>query len=126
MVGQRHWEDVREGEDVEPLLKVATTQMLVRFAGASGDFSPHHYDDHLAKSWFPEKGIIVHGALKAAWLGQFITRWAGDEGGPARVSRRDPGYRRASRGGRRRQGDHGGSWPLCPGRRGDDDPSSET
>ena len=91
MVGQRHWEDVREGEDVEPLPKVATTQMLVRFAGASGDFSPHHYDDHLAKSWFPEKGIIVHGALKAAWLGQFITRWAGDEGRLRRLVTQDRG-----------------------------------
>ena len=77
---QRYWEEVQEGEEMEPLPKVATTQILVRFAGASGDFSPHHYDEQLGEKWFPGTGIIVHGALKAAWLGQFVTQWAGDDG----------------------------------------------
>ena len=54
--------------------------MLVRFAGASGDFSPHHYDQELGEKWFPGTGIILHGALKAAWLGQYATGWAVAEG----------------------------------------------
>lgn len=88
---QRYWEDIREGEELDPLAKVATTQMLVRFAGASGDFSPHHYDATLAESWFPGTGIIVHGALKAAWLGQFVTTWAGEHGRLLRLATQDRG-----------------------------------
>ena len=71
---------IREGDELEPLGKVATTQTLVKFAGASGDFSPHHYDQELGEMWFPGTGIILHGALKAAWLGQYVTGWIGDEG----------------------------------------------
>jgi hypothetical protein len=89
--GQRYWEDVKEGEALEPLPKVATTQMLVRFAGASGDFSPHHYDEKLAQRWFPGTGVIVHGALKAAWLGQFVTQWAGEQGRLRRLDTQDRG-----------------------------------
>ena len=88
---QRFWEDVREGEELGPLPKVATTQMLVRFAGASGDFSPHHYDAVLAERWFPGTGIIVHGALKAAWLGQLVTQWAGEMGRLLRLATQDRG-----------------------------------
>jgi hypothetical protein len=74
---------------MKPLPKVATTQMLVRFAGASGDFSPHHYDEKFAQQWFPGTGIIVHGALKAAWLGQFVTQWAGEAGRLSRLATQD-------------------------------------
>lgn len=88
---QRYWEDVRPGEMLAPLRKVATTQMLVRFAGASGDYSPHHYDAKLAESWFPGTGVIVHGALKAAWLGQLVTQWAGAQGRLRRLATQDRG-----------------------------------
>ena len=33
MAKQLYWEDVKEGSEVTPLAKVATTQMLVKFAG---------------------------------------------------------------------------------------------
>lgn len=67
------------GTEITPLAKVATTQMLVKWAGASGDFVPLHYDDAFARSQgLP--GIIVHGALKRQWLVQLITGWMGDGG----------------------------------------------
>jgi len=88
---QRYWEDVRTGDELDPLPKVATTQMLVRFAGASGDFAPHHYDEVLAARWFPGTGIIVHGQLKASWLGQYVTQWAGAGGRLVHLATQDRG-----------------------------------
>lgn len=79
MAKQLYYEDVDIGTEVTPLAKIATSQMLVRWAGASGDFNPLHYDSNFAKA----QGVgdpIVHGALKRAWLGQLMTDWIGEEG----------------------------------------------
>jgi hypothetical protein len=79
MKKQLYWEDVTEGMEVTPLSKIATSAMLVRWAGASGDFNPLHYDKTFAES----VGIgqpIVHGALKRQWLVQLMTDWIGDRG----------------------------------------------
>lgn len=76
---QIYWEDIKEGQEVPTLPKVATTQMLVRWAGGSGDFVPLHYDSTFSQS----QGVgqpIVHGALKGQWLVQLMTDWIGDEG----------------------------------------------
>ena len=79
MTRQICYEDVEERTEITPLAKVATTRMLVQWAGASGDFNPLHYEDDFAKAM----GVgapIVHGALKRAWLGQLMTDWIGGEG----------------------------------------------
>jgi hypothetical protein len=76
---QLYWEDVKEGGELTPLPKIATTQMLVKFAGASGDFNPLHYDDAYANKLGVEKAII-HGQLKRAWLVHLLTDWMGEEG----------------------------------------------
>ena len=79
MAAQLYYEDVEVGSEVTPLAKIATTRMLVQWAGASGDRNPLHYDDDFAKS----QGVgapIVHGALKRAWLGQLVTDWIGEQG----------------------------------------------
>jgi len=76
---QLFWEDVEEGTEVTPLEKQPTTQQLVRWAGASGDFYQIHYDkDFALGNALP--GVIVHGALKSAWLGQLLGDWAGEDG----------------------------------------------
>ena len=50
-----------------------------KFAGASEDFNPIHYDkDKAAADGLP--GTIVHGRLKNAFLIQVLTDWIGDEG----------------------------------------------
>ena len=79
MAEQVYWEDVNEGMEIPPLEKKPTTRQLVRWAGASGDFYEIHYDkDFALGNALP--GVIVHGALKSAWLGQLLTDWVGEGG----------------------------------------------
>jgi len=76
---QLYWEDVKENSEITPLPKVATTQQLVKWAGAVGDFNPLHYENTFADS----QGVgrpIVHGRLKRAWLLQLMTDWIGEQG----------------------------------------------
>lgn len=79
MAKQIYWDDVQEGTEVTPLKKNASTQQLVKWAGASGDFYQIHYDkDFALANELP--GLIVHGALKSAWLGQLMGDWVGEKG----------------------------------------------
>jgi acyl dehydratase len=53
-----------------------TRQMFVRYAGASGDMNPMHYDDELARSaGYPS--VFAQGMLSAALLATFATDWLG-------------------------------------------------
>jgi len=76
---QVYYEDIIEGMEIPALIKYPTTMQLVKYAGASGDYYQIHYDkDFAAASGLP--GIIVHGWLALAFLGQMITDWLGDGG----------------------------------------------
>ena len=78
-MSQLYYEDVNVGDEVTPLPKNASSQQLVKYAGASGDYYQIHYDDGFARNnGLP--GIIIHGALKNAFLGQLVTDWMGPEG----------------------------------------------
>jgi acyl dehydratase len=79
MADQVYFEDVTEGEEIPSLKKNCSTQQLVMWAAGSGDFYQIHYDIDFAKST-GLKGLIVHGALKHAFLGQLLHDWAGDGG----------------------------------------------
>jgi len=73
------YEDVEVGIEIPSLVKESTTQQLVRWAGASGDFYQIHYDkDFAISTGLP--GVIIHGALKSAWLGQLLEDWIGESG----------------------------------------------
>ncbi len=86
---QNYWEDFEEGMALPDLIKKPTTRQLVRWAGASGDLYEIHYDkDFAINNKLP--GVIVHGALKGAWLGQMLTDLAGDYG---RVKKYTTSYR---------------------------------
>ena len=85
MAEQLYWEDVNEGADLPPLVKNPTTQQLVQYAGASGDYYQIHYDKDFAQSTGLD-GVIIHGALKNAFLGQLVTRWMGPQGNLKRLS----------------------------------------
>jgi len=76
---QLFFEDVKVGTEITPLVKEPTTQQLVRWAGASGDFYQIHYDKDFAIST-GLNGVIIHGALKSAWLGQLLEEWIGESG----------------------------------------------
>ena len=67
------------GEEIPELVKHPTTRQLVQYAGAQGDFYEIHYDQDFARS-VALPGVILHGLLKAAFLGQLITDWLGDDG----------------------------------------------
>ena len=76
---QIYFDDVEEGSEVPTLRKDHTPQQLVKYAGASGDFYQIHYDVNFAKNnGLPD--IILHGALKNAFLGQLMTDYVGHEG----------------------------------------------
>jgi len=79
MTKQLYYEEVNTGDAVKPLAKIATTQMLVRWAGAVGDDNPLHYESDFAKAQGVDEPI-VHGSLKVAWLVQLMTDWVGEEG----------------------------------------------
>ena len=73
------WAEVQEGMSIPELKKNCSTQQLVVWAAASGDFYQIHYDDQFAKNT-GLSGIIVHGALKNAFLGQLVHDWIGNSG----------------------------------------------
>ena len=50
---------------------------LVRYAGASGDFNPIHWNDRVATS-VGLPGVIAHGMLTMALAGRLVTQWVGD------------------------------------------------
>lgn len=71
--------NVAAGEEIPELVKNPTTRQLVQYAGAQGDFYEIHYDQDFARG-VGLPGVILHGLLKAAFLGQLVTDWLGDRG----------------------------------------------
>jgi acyl dehydratase len=79
MSKQLYYEDVTVGSEITPLVKEPTTRQLVMWAGAVSDYQPIHYDKDYAQSrGLP--GVIVHGQLVGAFLGQLTTDWIGESG----------------------------------------------
>jgi acyl dehydratase len=70
---------VEVGQELSELVKQPTTRQLVQYAGAQGDFYEIHYDQAFAQG-VGLPGVILHGLLKAAFLGQLVTDWLGDRG----------------------------------------------
>ena len=78
-MSQVFFEDVAEGLEIPELKKNCSTQQLVLWAAGSGDFYQIHYDKDFAMgTGLP--GLIVHGALKHAFLGQLVHDWMGPKG----------------------------------------------
>lgn len=79
MTKQMYFEDVEEGMELPSILKPITTRKLVKYAGASRDFSEIHYDqDFVGKTMWGQ--IIVQGMLKAGCIAHLATDFAGAEG----------------------------------------------
>lgn len=68
---------------VENQLPVATYTInrsdLIRYAGASGDFNPIHWNDRIART-AGLAGVIAHGMLLMALAARAVTGWVGDRG----------------------------------------------
>lgn len=67
------------GQVLPPVEGTPTTRDLVRFAHAANDSAPLHYDQDYARSRGFQT-VIVHGALKASYMAQVLTQWAGERG----------------------------------------------
>ena len=85
MPEQIRWDDVSEGTEIGPVMRHPDTQQLVKYAGASGDYYQIHYDKDFAQGTGLED-VIIHGALKNAFLGSLVTDWMGPEGNLRRLS----------------------------------------
>jgi acyl dehydratase len=58
---------------------VITRADLVRYAGASGDFNPIHWNERVARSvGLPD--VIAHGMYTMALAARVVTDWTGDPG----------------------------------------------
>ena len=75
----------RRGWNIPSLVKHPTTQQLVKYAGASGDYYQIHYDKDFAQGTGLED-VIIHGALKNAFLGNLVTDWMGPHGNLRRLA----------------------------------------
>ena len=65
------------GDALPPLALHVTRAGLVRYAGASGDFNPIHWNQRFAVGvGLPD--VIGHGMLTMALAARLITNWVGD------------------------------------------------
>ncbi|ASO18207.1 acyl dehydratase [Actinoalloteichus hoggarensis] len=69
--------DVEVG-DLLPELRVSVSRAdLVRYAGASGDFNPIHWNERVARAvGLPD--VIAHGMFTMAQGARLVADWAGD------------------------------------------------
>ena len=82
----RHDERAREGASTETMVEKVDRAMFVRYAGASGDFNPIHWNEDFAKSaGYP--GVFAQGMFTAGVLGTFLTNWVGRGKRPAASGR---------------------------------------
>jgi len=77
----RRGDSIAVGQQLPELVVHLDRARLVRYAGASGDFNPIHWNARVATEvGLPD--VIAHGMLTMALAGRLVTAWIGD---PARV-----------------------------------------
>lgn len=73
------YDEVEVGQELPAKTYPVQRLDLVKYAGASGDFNPIHWDERFAKSvGLPD--VIAHGMFTMAQGGRYVTDWAGDPG----------------------------------------------
>ncbi|MFC5721886.1 MaoC family dehydratase [Streptomyces gamaensis] len=79
MAAKVSYEDVTVGTELPARTFPVTRADLVRYAGASGDFNPIHWNERFAKEvGLPD--VIAHGMFTMAEAVRVVTDWAGDPG----------------------------------------------
>lgn len=73
--------------DLEPVAKSASRSDLVKYAAASADFNPLHWD-HDAARVAGLDGVVVHGLLMHAWLAQYAASLTSNEAPVATIKTR--------------------------------------
>jgi acyl dehydratase len=70
-----NYNDIATGSEMPEYISAPITRThLVRYAGASGDFNPLHYDQTFVKV-IGMKNVIAHGMLIMGIVGEAITSW---------------------------------------------------
>ena len=106
---QPKYDAVAVGDELPPRDLPGDPLDLVKYAGASGDFNPIHWNERVATSvGLPD--VIAHGMFTMAQAGRFVTDWAGDPGAVVELRRPvlPPGGRARRRRRRRRRGQRHG------------------
>ncbi|GEB48714.1 MULTISPECIES: MaoC family dehydratase [Streptomyces] len=79
MTAKVAYADVEAGTELPACSFPVDRARLVRYAGASGDFNPIHWNERFAKEvGLPD--VIAHGMFTMAEAGRVITDWTGDPG----------------------------------------------
>ncbi|MDO0935571.1 MaoC family dehydratase [Streptomyces sp. NBC_00445] len=77
MTAKISYEDVEVGTELPAQSFPVTRATLVRYAGASGDFNPIHWNEKFAKEvGLPD--VIAHGMFTMAEAIRVVTDWTGD------------------------------------------------
>lgn len=71
--------DLEVGQEIGTRTVELDRASLVRYAGASGDFNPIHWNDVVAQS-VGLPGVIAHGMLTMGSVVALVTDWAQDPG----------------------------------------------
>src|ERR1700761_6684593 len=77
MTAKIAYDDVEIGTELPPATFPVTRATLVRYAGASGDFNPIHWNERFAKE-VGLPNVIAHGMFTMATAVRVVTDWAGD------------------------------------------------
>ncbi|MFD7134692.1 MaoC family dehydratase [Streptomyces sp. NPDC059894] len=79
MTAKIAYDDVEVGTELPARSFPVTRAALVRYAGASGDFNPIHWNERFAKEvGLPD--VIAHGMFTMAEAIRVVTDWTGDPG----------------------------------------------
>ncbi|MFJ4484790.1 MaoC family dehydratase [Streptomyces longwoodensis] len=79
MTAKIAYDDVEVGTELPARTFPVTRDTLVRYAGASGDFNPIHWNERFAKEvGLPD--VIAHGMFTMAEAIRVVTDWTGDPG----------------------------------------------
>ncbi|GAA2916119.1 MaoC family dehydratase [Streptomyces thioluteus] len=82
MTARISYDDVEVGTELPAGTFPVTRDTLVRYAGASGDFNPIHWNEKFAKEvGLPD--VIAHGMFTMAEAIRVVTDWTGDPGAVA-------------------------------------------
>jgi acyl dehydratase len=73
------FDTVSVGDQIPARTFPVSRQDLVRYAGASGDFNPIHWNEKFATA-VGLPNVIAHGMFTMATAGRLVTDWAGDPG----------------------------------------------
>ena len=73
------FEHLEKGQEIGSLAVDLSRASLVRYAGASGDFNPIHWNERFAQS-VGLPGVIAHGMLTMGTAVQLVSDWVGDPG----------------------------------------------